>query len=375
MAAGGQEAESEPLSAATSALERYGWWNKAQQAPGGGAPVAAPPDAPSDGIFVAYEVVTSMVPGPVAGAPDLVTSVPGVVGGTIGVPVPAAPAPAPEVLGPTAFGAVRYSVPEGAEAQLVLRIASSTGTPNVLACPIASTWDGVQNGRFDQAPSFDCTSSATGVVGGDTITFEFPATLSIDLISFDVAIVPVGDQPFRLAIFAPTDASLLLTSVPETFVESEPFDESFDESFDDFGTEEEFSTDDGSTSDDLAGGTTESFTTFDDGTTFTAGPRSNRVPAAGAPSRAPGRQIAVPAGLTLNPFAKDASRAERIMAVGILLAMAAALWWFGGQNVRAPRLLGSLGAGQPIDAAAESKTGGIGRFARIRNTERPPRLF
>ena len=62
------------------------------------------------------------------------------------------------------------------------------------------------------------------------------------------------------------------------------------------------------------------------------------------------------------------------MAVALLGLLAVALWWIGGQPVRAPRLLGSLGAGAPTAAVAEVKTGGIGRFARVRDGS-APRLF
>jgi hypothetical protein len=79
------------------------------------------------------------------------------------------------------------------------------------------------------------------------------------------------------------------------------------------------------------------------------------------------------AGRIVNPFSPDASRADRMMAVGILLLMGTGLWWVGGMPLRGPRLLGSLGHGRATDEPPVSN-GGIGRFARLR-TGRPPRLF
>ncbi|HVE93397.1 MAG TPA: hypothetical protein VNB24_00650, partial [Acidimicrobiales bacterium] len=68
---------------------------------------------------------------------------------------------------------------------------------------------------------------------------------------------------------------------------------------------------------------------------------------------------------TGNPFAAPDTRAERVLAFMLLLALGAALFWFGGKPARAPRLLGSLGHGQavPIDPGAMA---GVGRFARPR---------
>ena len=62
-----------------------------------------------------------------------------------------------------------------------------------------------------------------------------------------------------------------------------------------------------------------------------------------------------------------------MMAVALLLALAGGLWWVGGKPVRAPRLLGSLGAGSDV-VDEPVATGGIGRFARQR-AGRAPRLF
>lgn len=370
--AGGQEAppeeeftfEEEPAQT-TAVLLQYGWWNKAQQSPAGGNPVPAPPGAPADGIFLAYEPAGGPVPTPAAGVPGL-------------IPVAPAPAPNPVVLGPEAFGAVRYSVPPGAEAALTLKFTPTSSTQpggvnpdagTVSACPVSSSWDPVQNGRYDASPKYDCTIGVIGTIAGDTLSFTLAAALATDGV-FDLAIVPSGTQPYKLAIAPPDSSSLALTSVPESegAFASEEFDASSLEDpaaefFEEAASEETFGVDDFG-----AVGVDE----FGSGE-FTAGgftaPAATRTPAA-----APSSEVAVPAGVARNPFRPDASRTERMMALGLLLALAAGLWWVGGKPVRPPRLLGSLGAGIPV-AVEEIRTGGIGRFARVRPAERPPRLY
>src|SRR5207302_2253093 len=58
-------------------------------------------------------------------------------------------------------------------------------------------------------------------------------------------------------------------------------------------------------------------------------------------------------------------RSQQAVALGLLAAIGLGLWWFGGQQARSPRLLGSLGEGAPApDAGLYVPSGGIGRFAR-----------
>lgn len=374
--AGGQEAPPEEEftfeepAQTTAMLLQYGWWNKAQQSPAGGSPTPAPPGAPSDGIFIAYEPAGGPTPTPAAGVPGL-------------IPVAPAPAPKPVVLGPEAFGAVRYSVPAGAEALLTLRFTpTSTSQPGgvnpdsgtLTACPVSTAWDPVQNGRYDAAPKYDCANGVVGAFAGDTVSFTLPAALAPNG-TFDLALVPSGTKPFKLSISAPDSSSMALTSVPESeadssseafdastfedpaaefFEESVPVEESF--GVEDFGSVGVGEFDSGEFS---AGG-------------FVTSPApavTTRAPVAGVDN-----QVAVPAGVARNPFRPDASRAERMMALALLLALAGGLWWVGGKPVRPPRLLGSLGAGIPV-AVEEIRTGGIGRFAKVRSAERPPRLY
>jgi hypothetical protein len=363
VAAGGQEAppddelvveESVPT---TATLLQYGWWNKAQQSPAGGTPVPVPPGAPSDGIFVVYEPTAGPVPTPAAGVPGLVPTAP-------------APAPNPVVLGPEAYGAVRYAVPPGAEASLTLQFIPTSPTQpggvnpdagSLSACPISTSWDPVQNGRYDAAPKYDCTIGVAGTFAGDTVTFSLPASLSAGGL-FDVALVPSGTQPYRLAVSAPADSSMALTSVPESELAGE---EAFDPgSFEDPATE--FFESEAVGVDDFGSVSVDEFGSGE----FSTGANGAVSPSSAARVRP---QVAVPAGNVFNPLRQDASRADRIMAVALLLALAVALWWVGGQPLRPPRLLGSLGARESAPPA-EVRLGGIGRFARPR-ADRPPRLF
>lgn len=339
-------------------LLQYGWWNKAQQSPAGGNPTPPPPGAPSDGLYLLY--------GPTGTEPPPAVTDP------LGAVLPATEPVEAEPLGPEAFGAVRYSVPPGAEAMLNLRFTpTSTTQPGgvnpdvgqVIACPVSTAWDPVQNGRYDGAPTYDCNNGIFAAVAGDTLVFTLPAFLAVDGV-FDLAIVPAGTQPFSLAIDAPTDGSMILTSVPE-----DEFEEEFDP-----GDFEDPTLFDSSTFDDGSFGATDfgdvAFEDFE-ATEFTAGDlgTTSRV----APPRAGNARVAVPAGNILDPFDPNASRSERMMAVALLLGLAVGLWWVGGQPTRPPRLLGSLGAAEVAPAVVDAR--GIGRFAKVRGDRRPPRLF
>ena len=344
----------------TAMLLQYGWWNKAQQSPAGGNPTPPPPNAPADGIYILY--------GP-TGAPA-----PTVVTGPLGA-VPPPPDPVDtRPLGPEAFGAVRYSVPPGAEASLTLKYTpTSSSQPGgastvgqLSACPVSSAWDPVQNGRYDAAPVYDCANGVAASVAGDTVTFTLPAALAIDGV-FDLALVPLGTQPYDLAIQPPSSESMTLTSVPEP----EPMDEAFDPGeFEDPAAFSEPTFDEGATTftaDDFGSTTFEDFVPTEAPAEFTA------PVATGSVTPVP-RQVAAPAGNFINPLDPNASRPERLMAVGLLLLLAAGLWWVGGKPTRPPRLLGSLGSGE-VAAVGAADARGIGRFSRVRTGPRPPRLF
>lgn len=366
-------------------LDGYGWWSKFQQSPAGGQGVPAPAceDAatpasssecvvgpPPDGLYVAYDYEAvpnqTVVSGPIGNAP-----------------VPASPDGAPEPpkpLGPTAYGAVRFVVPEGAETQLTLKFLSKQSSnpggvdPSVgvvLGCAVATPgWASIQNGRYDQAPAYDCSSADQADVAGDALVFDFPMSM-VQNGFLDVAIVGAGERPFQMALDKPIDASLMITNAAELETVTEdvviPEDMAFEDpvaSYDEALTEIPFEPG-------LSGNVT--YTT-DEGL----------LPSPAAPVGRPNGEvrIATPAGQVRNPIGPDASRGERMMAVSLLLMMGLALWWLGGRPVRRPQLLGSLssggegavpaGDGSPEDAGEGAR--GIGRFVRAR-AGKPPRLF
>lgn len=373
--AAGQEAEptDDQLALPEVYLDGYGWWSKAQQNPAGGGnpglPVpdpttcqstdvnACPIGPPPDGIYIVYDyqaVAPTVVTGPVDNAP------------TPAIPQPGSPAPnisTPEVLGPIAFGAVRFIVPEGAETELTVPILSrNTSQPGgtdptvgkLFACiSTMPGWAAIQNGRYDQGPTYDCTTADEGDVSGDSAVFQL-STAFVQGTTLDVVIVGAGERPFQMSLGPPTDASVTVLNASEV-VSEELLAEDF--TFEDpLTTFEESLPEDAGFVSDL------SFVPAETGSFAPSVPVARPLP----------RQ-AVQAGRIVNPFSPDASRGERMMAVALLLAMGAGLWWVGGAPVRPPRLLGSLGAGQIPDETPVAK-GGIGRFARPRSGT-PQRLF
>jgi hypothetical protein len=420
-----------------SYLDGYGWWSKVQQNPTGGKnpdvvpgcsayPVTGPPPttatiptdpntapmgqcpagAPADGLYIAYDyesVTPTAVTGAVGNTPTVTTAPPPTTPSGA-PPVPTAKPPT-QVLGPTAYSAVRYAAPDGAETSLTLQTlnrppmtpggADPTAGVKVVACMITTPgWSASQNDRYDQGPKYDPATCSVGDLSGDSLTFVFPASM-IENGMLDVAIVPSTgacpdppsgappttlpsqapaspprcDHPYQLAFAKPADYSLSLDSVPED-LSNDSFDESLDPSaFEDplASFEEDYY---------AALDPDSAFASFDIGGFGSGDPY-------GSVSRAPVARphIARPASAGFpNPFARDASRGERLLAVLLLLLMALAMWWFGGDQIRAPRLLGSLGAGSaavpPADDGdrARGGNGGIGRFARPR-TGKPTRLF
>ena len=108
---------------------------------------------------------------------------------------------------------------------------------------------------------------------------------------------------------------------------------------------------------------------------FACSPAATRISSAG--SLVSRRRSSPSISVALRPEAPalighiSSKRAQRAVALGVLLAMVAAVWWFGGQPVRSPRLLGPLGGrGGAATPGVYVRAGGIGRFARPR--AKPP---
>jgi hypothetical protein len=82
---------------------------------------------------------------------------------------------------------------------------------------------------------------------------------------------------------------------------------------------------------------------------------------------------AVPASVAGVPN----DRAHRLMAMGLLAALAVAMWWVGGLDARGPKTVGAGAggaAGDSDDGDPDSRMGGIGRFAK-RRSGRPRKLL
>jgi hypothetical protein len=315
-------------------------------------------------LYVVYDyeaVVPQTVTGPVNNVPA--------------PPTPTAPPPAPSVskpqpLGPMAYGAVRFAVPEGAETELTLHLLSKQNTtpgsvdPSVgtlFGCLVSTPgWPAAQNGRYDQGPKWDCSTADQADFSGDAIVFNFPSSM-VQNGAIDVAIIGAGTQPFQMSIDKPVDSSIVVTNA--------------DELLGDVALDEAAITDDATFEDPIAAFDAGA-ETFDSSFTGEIAYSSDEGVLASVPAGAskPRPQVALNAGSIVNPFSPDASRAERIMAVAVLLIMGTGLWWVGGMPMRQPRLLGSLGNGRNDDAPVAASPGGIGRFARLRSG-RPPRLF
>lgn len=292
------------------------------------------------------------------------------------VPDPANP---PPPVAPVAIAALRFSVPEGAESTLSLSLADgydADGPPQsphppflVDACVpdiSATPWDppAGANGRWEDRPVADCSSfsvSSTVEEDGQRLGWILPPQFQISEGVLDVVLVPRGvpdpqddakavATPFTL-VFDPPDEQTLFT---EGGVDEEAAFEGEDFAAD-FGL-----TDDGSSFDEF--GFVDDFTATDFEGTF------DEIPAGRTGTATLPRRFRPAVGV---PAIDD--RVERVLAVAVLFALATALWWIGGQPVRPPRLLGSVGSGAAVAPVSDAHTGGVGRFARSR-VGRPPRL-
>jgi hypothetical protein len=274
---------------------------------------------------------------------------------------------------PIAYSAVRLVAPGSTSATLLLTLAdvSTASTVAVSACTVDAPWEATPDGGpgpYDKAPTFVAGSCINGIATSDGTGFTFalgPAQQTAPDV-YDVAIVPTPSVP-----------------PPPPF--SATFAQPDQQSFTVFeGTSPESAADEAAAPADPVAAqppadfSGSSFTTPAAGATFTAAPAAPAEPSAPAAApaaptlRAPDRPV--PA-VALPPAADK--RWQRFMAVGLLLAMAAAMWFVVGQPSHTPRLLGALTgrrATPAFDGDSESPLGGIGRFAKPR-VGKPRRLF
>jgi hypothetical protein len=319
----------------------YGWWWRANASPTTAVTVPGPPEqvVPSDGLYVALAQSGDIDP-----AAD----------------------PTKQVVQPSAVAAIRFTdLPNGAEADMVLTLAPNNNADvsqqapvplTLQACLPGSQWDSTQAGQWSSKPLWDCdTNAVTGesAQSGQAFSFHFTSEFITDGV-LDVILVPKGTTPYQLAFKAP-DAQTL-TVIGGTDPELTPSA--------DAGAATDPSLDlssAGLPADIALGDTGAGLTDTSSGTLGTGAVSGTGRVRAALPIK--------PAALAKLPD----SRTERIMAVLLLLALAAALWWVGGQPTRAPRLLGSAVGGGTAAVDVPVSLGGVGRFARQR-IGRPTRL-
>ena len=310
-------------------LDAHGWWNKAQALPVQGDPtglgvvtvpsVPAPATVPEDGLHVANDAS-----------------------------------------GAAAIAAVRYRLDGRGGGTMTLHLAEGstlTGAEEVVACPVVGGWEPAQNGRWDAKPGYDeaaCIINGVATEAGDALTFDVPSTFASVLgdISFVIAPAPDSTTPFTLAFTKPADADFVVTT-PVVATPSTP------------GAAPAYQPG------------APAFTAPSASPSFDA----PSTPTISSPPPGGGDEVAAPApSLATSPaadIADEASRTPQVLAVVLLAAIGAALWWLASQPQRAPRLLGSVGGPSAAEApammvAATAKPRGVGRFARPRTARANP---
>ena len=274
--------------------------------------------------------------------------------------------------GPNAIAAVRFIVPgtvdgepvdpASVSATLTLQVASNgaVGTPAVVACPIVGSWQQATAGAWSTRPNYSCSPSATGTLSADktAMAFKLDPSLQARAGIYDVALVPApaNQAPFSVQFLPAGGDSLALESGSPAATAGGPVAPPAE-------TPVEAPTDNAATA--PVGGPS----SFDVG---------SGLPLVSVPAVTPAARPATPGASRLLPTplrrAVSTKRSQQAIALVMLGAIVGSLWWFGGEQARAPRLLGSLGEGVKVeDPNLYVRTGGIGRFARPR-TKPPARL-
>jgi hypothetical protein len=273
--------------------------------------------------------------------------------------------------GPNAIAAIRFTVPgtvDGATvdpstvpATLILHVTANSvvGNPAVAVCPVLADWQPATGGSWGDKPNYSCSPvvTATFSTAGDMATFELTPALQRSAGVYDLALAPAPGKtdPFAVQFVPPgADAVRLGVGASAAATDIGPA----------VGTTATPASDAGSA---VAPGLGSPALAPTPSVPFTPGPVAQAAPRATRP----------PASRVLpSPLRRvvSTSRGQQVTALALLGAIVAGLWWFGGQQARAPRLLGSLGEGAVVDEGRlYVPSGGIGRFARPR-TGPPPRL-
>jgi len=275
--------------------------------------------------------------------------------------------------GPNAIAAVRFIVPGTIDgtpvdpgsvpATLTLKVAPNTaiGTPAVIACRVLGSWQPASAGTWSTHPAYNCDGSAAGALSADkaSMVFKLDPSLQAHPGAYDIALVPpAGNQtPFSVQFLPADNNSLALGEGLSTGAPggTEPAVSAGD-------TPLPSSADTGAGSFPLGGASS-----FDAGSPLPFGATPAPEPAARPATSGAGRFLPAPLRRAVST-----KRSQQAIALAMLGVIALSLWWFGGQQTRAPRLLGSLGDGVDVDNVPNLfvRSGGIGRFARPRS--KPP---
>lgn len=359
-----------PAPSSAEAPQATGWWSRRLPFQGDvegqsvGAPVpfrtaASPsqelPTEPTEPTIPGGPVTTLPLPAPVPTIPPPPATLPedpgpgqsnpGVPEGGLWV--------ANDPTGAVAISALRYRGDIGT-AQLTLRFArGSTTVGPVVACPALSEFTPGPAQPWRDRPAHDCARlSLSGRVTPDGTGLQF--TIPQGFVPFgervlDIVVLPdpTSGDPFSLFFEAPDESSLDVSSGQELpapapeLPEPDPFT--------------------------LPTTLPPSVDVVSDvpDADVAIPPVAEPAPTTSeAPAELAGPSAPRPIADVFEPFTE--SRFARIVAVSVLLAMAAGLWYFGGEPTRSPRLLGALAGDAPVLVDQGSQGRGIGRFRRAR---------
>jgi hypothetical protein len=193
---------------------------------------------------------------------------------------------------------------------------------------------------------------------GATMAFTIPAAFRTASNVLDVAIVPTGTVPFTASFATPNASSLSVAPAPQASTDTSGADSTYTAPSSPTAT--------------LPANDYPAVRAPTDAlsSAATAAPG----PASSGPAATAAQEVALGASRRTAPQVPfhDNSRGQRVMAVSLLLAMLATVWWVAGQPARTPRLLGGMGGGRVPTRVARDRVGGIGRFARPRSSRPRP---
>jgi hypothetical protein len=273
-----------------------------------------------------------------------------------------------EPSGPAAVAALEFSVEVGADATMYLDIAPGHQPPlpsgaEVHMCLATSTWHAESNGKWSDAPSWDQCAAGAANRAQPGFVFTLSPSMQKEDGTYNVVIVPGGNQPFVLNFAATSNATLAPGEPPQTTTTSTTTTTAPPSTTTTPTTEPKVEVTDPVVVTDIPG---------------TPGRRSlppSTTTTTAAPRRTATSLVAFdPGSGIVDALPIPDSRMERIMAVSLLFFMAVALWWLGGSPARMPRLIGALGGGSRPAPSPTAAARGVGRFARPRAAGRVPRL-